>query len=205
VADREENLAKGERAFEEVLKLATTEEGWAHSTEKDGVNIYRRYVEGSDIAMMKGIARLPASADKVLALTDNLSGRKEWDELLIDAEVLQVFDEHHRIAHLKFKSPSFGVSNRDFILAYSTKKNDDGTILVSAVSTEHPHGVEVKGFVRGEILSSGYYIKPISDNESECVYIVQLNPKGWVPTMVVNLVAVKQPLVLAKMKHALSK
>jgi len=136
MADAAENIAKGAKAFEEVSKLATTDDGWTHSTDKDGVTIYRRQVEGSDIAMMKGVTKLPASVDAVLALTDNLSGRKEWDELLIEAEVLQVFDEHHRICHLKFKSPSFAVSNRDFILAYATKKNEDGTIVGT-----HPFGL----------------------------------------------------------------
>jgi hypothetical protein len=205
MTDHKTNIEKGEKAFAELLELSKTNDGWSHNADKDGVQIYKREVEGSSITMMKGIAKIKASAADILALTNNLEGRTKWDELLIEASVIETIDEHHRVCHLKFKSPSFAVSNRDFILAYADRKNEDGTYQVSAVSTTHDKGDECKGFVRGEIFSSGYYIKPIGDKECECIYIVQLDPKGWVPTMVVNLVATKQPLVLAKMREALEK
>lgn len=92
------------------------------------------------------------------------------------------------------------VSNRDFVMARAVRVNDDGSILANHVSIEHPEKGDQKGFVRGEIDVSGYYIVPKSDNSCTCYYVVQLDPKGWIPTVVVNAVASKQPLVLAKLK-----
>ena len=69
------------------------------------------------------------------------------------------------------------VYNRDFVLSKAVVRRD-GVILANHVSTTHPDAPEQKGFVRGEIYATGYYIIPVSDNESKCVYVIQLDPKG---------------------------
>merc|ERR1711941_223779 len=49
-----------------------------------------------------------------------------------------------------------------------------------------------EGFVRGMLKSSGFVIKPLDNDpvtgkpRCEITYLVQLNPMGWIPTIVVN-------------------
>ena len=69
-------------------------------------------------------------------------------------------------------------SNRDFVMSRSVKVNDDGSISANHVSVEHPEMGDQKGYVRGEIDVSGYYITPTGDNSCKCYYVVQLDPKG---------------------------
>ncbi len=69
------------------------------------------------------------------------------------------------------------VYNRDFVLSKVVVRRN-GKIIANHVSTTHDGAPEQKGFVRGEIYATGYYIIPISDNESRCVYVIQLDPKG---------------------------
>lgn len=39
------------------------------------------------------------------------------------------------------------------------------------------------GLVRAEIFTSGYIFKQIGDGVAELTYVVQADPKGWVPGM----------------------
>merc|ERR1712146_302258 len=48
-------------------------------------------------------------------------------------------------------------------------------------------------------------MKPSEDGNTIVAYVVQIDPKGWIPTAIVNAVAKKQPLVLAKMREFLAK
>lgn len=196
--------AKADEGLNKLRELSTGDEGWKADKEKEGVSIHHRYVEGSSIVMMRGKLEIPASAKAVLECTEDLETRKQWDELFIEGSNVETLDDSHQVLHFKFKSGTMMVSNRDFVMARSVRTNDDGTIVANHVSIEHPDVGENKGFVRGEIDVSGYFIEPLSDSSCRVTYVVQLDPKGWVPTAAVNLVAVKQPLVLARMKKHLA-
>jgi hypothetical protein len=76
--------------------------------------------------------------------------------------------------------------------------------MVFSQSIKHEKTPEISGFVRGELLTSGYIIEPVDgtqQKESKVTYIVQLDPKGWLPTSVVNSVAVDQPKTLASLRN----
>jgi len=152
---------------------------------------------------MRGRTDINATADEVLKCTEDLDARAKWDELFIKGSVIQDIDETHQVIHFQFKSPSMMVTNRDFVMARAVRRLEDGTILSNHRSVVHPDCGDCKGFVRGDVFESGYYIKPNGNGGCTVVYVVQIDPKGWIPTAIVNMVAKKQPLVLAKMKDHL--
>ena len=193
-----------ESSLDKLQQICSSDDGWTFVKEKDGVAIHSRYQEDNSIIMMRGSTTMPASADAVLKATEDYNARTIWDELFISGKIVHKIDDDHQIIHFSFKSPSMLVYNRDFVLSKAVVRRD-GVILANHVSTTHPDAPEQKGFVRGEIYATGYYIIPVSDNESKCVYVIQLDPKGWVPTKVVNMIATKQPMVLAKLKKHLVK
>ena len=64
--------------------------------------------------------------------------------------------------------------------------------------------------VRGEIGVAGFVIQPMpaklagrGARRCSVVYVGSLDPKGWIPTWVVNWISEKQPLCLAAMRGAL--
>jgi hypothetical protein len=68
-----------------------------------------------------------------------------------------------------------------------------------ARSVIHPQCPEVKGVTRGEILASGWLVKPRKTTPPSCVvsYVTQVDPKG-IPAAVANVVQEKQPLKYGK-------
>ena len=190
--------------MDRLKELAVSDAGWTFDKEKSGVIIAHRYQEDSPIVMLRGKTTINATIDTVLKTTEDYETRKTWDELFNSGEVLQQIDENHQIITFRFKSPSMVVTNRDFVMSRGIKKNDDGTVLSNHVSVVFPNHPEQKGYVRGEVDVSGYYFEPQGD---KCVvtYVVQIDPKGWIPSVVVNSVASKQPLILAKLRDFLEK
>eukprot|EP01084_Bolivina_argentea_P052136 95794_1 len=49
-----------------------------------------------------------------------------------------------------------------------------------------------KDRVRGHLFMAGLLFEKIDDNTSRAYYIIQLDPKGWIPTWIANLTAPQQ-------------
>ena len=191
-------VALVEASTDELEQLCVSDDGWEHPKEKKGVKIHMRSVEGTAIVMLRGVTTIPNTAEEVLAATEDLSKRKEWDELFIEGSVVEQIDADHQVLQFKFKAPSRMVYPRDFVMSRGIRRKEDGTIISNHIACEHPKAGEVKGYVRGQLRASGYHIKPNDGGGCTVTYVVQVDPKGWIPTMVVNTVAVKQPLEIGR-------
>jgi len=116
--------------------------------------------------------------------------------------------ESIRCVYYSFQSPAFPVSNRDFCVVAGERLTEDG-IFVSAVnSIERDDVPEESGFVRGVLSPSGFVITPLPNAEDgsprcEVVYLVQLDPMGWVPHWITNMVNVDQPRCINQIKDAI--
>ena len=112
---------------------------------------------------------------------------------------------------------------RDFCIIEKCQTQDDGSFIIVkfffisfscfkkknkskfARSVTHDKcETSPKGFIRGELLESGYLIKKKTPNKSEVSYLVQVDLTGM-PTNIINLIADRQPLVIAGLKEYLEK
>lgn len=80
---------------------------------------------------------------------------------------------------------AFGVSKRDYLIARKFDKREDGSVIIAQKSVvDHSLFPEQSGYVRGDLLCSGYVIKPVKKpNEttaSSChvTYVIQTDVKG---------------------------
>ena len=72
---------------------------------------------------------------------------------------------------------------------------DEDTAVSVCKSATHPDAPEKNGFtnyVRGEIFATGYYLKKTGQGKCHLTFIVQADPKGWIPTLVTEAVAADQ-------------
>lgn len=78
---------------------------------------------------------------------------------------------------------------------------DSEAFLLVAFSIDHPSCPPSPGFVRAELRSSGFIIRPLSNSSCSTVtYIIQFNAKGWLPTALSSMVSEYQPLRIAKIR-----
>ena len=210
-----------------ILDLAPDGDRWKYVKEKDGCKIYQCSEEGSPINLMKGITNGPCDFERlkknVKGETTTPLLREMFaavDPMNIDSRVLhrvRVPDDRDNtngpsiiIPWGSFRTPPI-LWNRDFVwLQFADSVEDPATgkevFLVSSTSIEREDAPNMEGtaqkYVRGAITSTGYVFRPAPTESEpkniEMTYVVRVDPAGWVPTWVINLVAADQALNAAR-------
>jgi len=182
-------------------------EGWINVGEKGGVTIYKKEQEGIPINCMKGVGIIHASPESIFNLIGDLKLVSKWDRMSDDVHVVKKIDEKTSIVYMSSKG-KFPVAPRDFCIVAARRDQPDGTIIQLSKSTLDDSVPTVSGKVRAELLTSGFVIKPTKINGyreigSLVTYVVQFDPKGWLPTFIANRIAEYQPLRIAKIRQLL--
>ncbi|KAL9651827.1 hypothetical protein ABK040_000175 [Willaertia magna] len=131
------------------------------------------------------------TAEKVLnTLWDNKNVKAISDSLIEIVELKKIGDDAEVVVH-PHKSPAFGVSKRDYLIVRKKTVKEDGTCVLAQKSiVDNQLYGEQSGFIRGDLLCSGYVIKPIAKPTetiaSSChvTYVIQTDVKGWIPDFV---------------------
>jgi len=93
------------------------------------------------------------------------------------------------------------MTSRDLVLAGSCKFTEKGEFIAVSKSVEIDACPERKGFIRADCPISGLIVTPLPNNTAGkprfyIENIIQLDPKGWVPLILVNMVMVDALVVL---------
>ena len=112
-------------------------------------------------------------------------------------EFLEKVDEyngHTWSTYSRYKSFMF-VSGRDFYNLIHWRVEDSGTILFIGGSLESTTCPPKRGLVRGELVIGGWVLRPVNGgNATEVSYVVNLDLKGKIPSIIVNQIVTKQPM-----------
>eukprot|EP01119_Soliformovum_irregulare_P022692 TRINITY_DN7819_c0_g1_i6.p1 TRINITY_DN7819_c0_g1~~TRINITY_DN7819_c0_g1_i6.p1 ORF type:complete len:696 (-),score=120.46 TRINITY_DN7819_c0_g1_i6:1265-3352(-) len=182
-------------------------EGWRSMGQKTGVVIFRKEpTPGSALYCFKGLGEIKASASAICNVCFSLKDANDWDPLFKEAQVVDTLGEWTKIINIRYQARNCLVKTaRDFCLLYHCEKTTFGGYMIVAKSVVHPGCPKQKGYIRGRVLASGFYIQPKKDEPDTCLvsYISQVD-LGELPSVVINLVAEKQPLVIAGLRKVLT-
>jgi hypothetical protein len=155
---------------------------------------------------------------KVFAVFDDIPGevmydvlhdpnyRKEWDDAMIQGYNICQLDATNDVGYYAVKTPSPS-SNRDFCNQRAWIATTSGEYIILNTSVEHPDQPPVKGFVRAFSFISGYFLRPHGDGTGcTMTYVTQSNPRGWVPSSLMNSLTAKfAPNLMEKLRVAARK
>jgi len=183
------------------------EDGWEVVGTKKDVIICRKAVTNSSIYCVRGEGTINIPIEDVYeVILEGVQNIKNWDAMFIKGEPLLNQELENgkgrcTLVSLQFKAPTALVYNRDFCTFGSVIKLEDGSFVAFSTSVESDLYPPQTGFVRGKLMVSGHYIRPLEGGKGVAItYVVQLDPMGWIPSWVANLVSTEQPLVIAQMK-----
>ncbi|XP_049850584.1 START domain-containing protein 10-like [Schistocerca gregaria] len=129
--------------------------------------------------------------------------RAEWDENMLEGYVIELLNKNSEIGYYSGKMPS-PVSNRDFCNLRSWKVfGDSKEYIIFNYSVKHDKCPEKKNFVRAQSVLSGYYIRAL-ESGCEFIYYSQSDPKGWIPSWIINFFLSKFPPKLLDKLHTVS-
>lgn len=169
--------------------------GWEKIDSKQGINVYRKEVKGSDVLGVGGTAIVNASAAKILWVLMDNAHKDEWIDKFKSAKTLETPTPLTSVQYASFDMP-FPVSDRDFVYAYEFSYDKAEHMIevdVKSVSHENAPDDETIG-VRGDIKFGKYRLYPSKDGKKTYVEVEYLaDPKGSLPTFIVNIVQKSWP------------
>jgi len=197
-----------EHSLKVLMEYASTVEGWNKVKEQDGLTLYDKAdPKGNDaLHLVKSQGSIKAPIQKCFDLINDTSmeSRKKWDQDLSFYEVKEQVTDKVLLTHVGVTAP-MPVAARDFCAIRCTTQID-GSFYIFGCSIIHSSVPEDSTgmYVRGNILVSGFYLKPIDDNQTFVANITQVDPAGWIPAWVVNLGKTKALTRLANLRALLN-
>eukprot|EP01100_Stratorugosa_tubuloviscum_P001570 TRINITY_DN1351_c2_g1_i1.p1 TRINITY_DN1351_c2_g1~~TRINITY_DN1351_c2_g1_i1.p1 ORF type:complete len:465 (-),score=208.45 TRINITY_DN1351_c2_g1_i1:169-1563(-) len=155
--------------------------------------------------IIKTQGTLPCSTEELYyyLVTDNLSARKEWEKEVLEMKVVEHITSDIKVIYSSYQAP-FPVTSREFVAIQSANTETDGSIYIYGTSINHSSCRHNSRFVRG-VVTTGYIIKPVKDdpNSSYFIRVVEIDPKGSIPTAAVRATKKKAAIMLLTLKKVI--
>jgi len=103
-----------------------------------------------------------------------------FDQYLESHKLIEDIGEGMYITELVFKK-LLVISRRETLSIIKRFSFDNGIVIMSAVSTEHPECPLKKEPVRATIYCAGWIAVPVDSNKTRAIYINSANPNGDIP------------------------
>eukprot|EP01101_Sappina_pedata_P009923 TRINITY_DN612_c0_g1_i1.p1 TRINITY_DN612_c0_g1~~TRINITY_DN612_c0_g1_i1.p1 ORF type:complete len:234 (+),score=114.72 TRINITY_DN612_c0_g1_i1:74-775(+) len=187
-ADYDQLFDKCVADFLAAADVDPNDETWNLIDEEQGISLFDKIIPDSPAHLTRAVGEFNAPVDVIAKLVaeTNVIARNVWDTEIVVYNVIKSFNENYSLILQGFRAP-FPVSSRDFSAVRCKKVIGDRIIIcgTSVITDEIP---EVEGYVRGDVLVSGFLIEPVvgKPGVSRVIGVTQLDPKGWIPTAAVN-------------------
>jgi hypothetical protein len=181
--------------------------GWNLKKKEDGVEIFLKSTPGSSNLSFKAIVEIPLGPQGLPYVINEILAvekRPEWDAMCTEAKVLESYTPYYRVTYVRMASPAAIIAPRDLCLLGRIRFEDDGGVMMLVESINHPDTPAPSGHVRARMVRGGYIFRYTKDKSAvQAMFVGCVDPCGWLPTWIANLVAWKQGLALGLFKKSL--
>jgi len=187
MAEESQFLPDTDEDFDKFVAACDSTEGWNLVHEEPGMKVWDMKADNSAINIIKLWAHFK-DVDP-LVMYDTLHDpeyRATWDEHMVEGYNIQQIDANNDVGYYSAKGIAT-VSGRDFVNQRAWRVKGDEYIIKNH-SVKHPKQPEKKGFVRAYSFMTGYLVRKSDQGGCTITYYTQTDPKGWIPTFVVNKV-----------------
>eukprot|EP01114_Cavostelium_apophysatum_P001832 TRINITY_DN11600_c0_g1_i1.p1 TRINITY_DN11600_c0_g1~~TRINITY_DN11600_c0_g1_i1.p1 ORF type:complete len:389 (-),score=79.14 TRINITY_DN11600_c0_g1_i1:37-1203(-) len=207
IREEYERIAKATLKKLVELELGGALEGWTEvdaGLQSEETYLFEKNDSNSAIACLRSETTIHRSPKALFDLMWNADFelRRRWDPELLKMEVLETITPQIQVVHRTYKAPASIIAPRDFI-ALNARWASNGSFATYGTSINHPLDRASPKYVRGRAIVTGFIFRPVEGkvNECRCIRIVQIDPKGLVPSWVVNVGKKRAAQALVRMKN----
>jgi hypothetical protein len=174
---------------------------WEKFDEEDGVRMFRRDVPGSSIVGLRGEAFVAAPIARVASVLIDRQRSTEWIDRLVKTKVIREISETESINWNHIKTPT-PLKDRDFVFkTVLTTDPANKKVRFSYYSVQDSLAPEYDAYVRGSFQSGKFELTMAERTNPDgtktpgtiVVAEVVVDPRGSVPTFIVNMVQKSWP------------
>jgi hypothetical protein len=166
--------------------------GWEKIDEESGIKVFRKEVPGSPLVAFRGECMVSAPLEKLLWVLADNTHRTEWVDRLKKSVVLETNGSTEFTVYQHFGLP-FPISDRDYVYRARATRDANGVVTLAIGSVTHPKAPATVG-VRANLIGSRYVLTPKGPDRTYVVVEIHTDPKGSVPTWLVNLIQKSWPM-----------
>jgi len=191
-AEKQRRVEDMNSLIQKVIQVAS-DPNWKLLKEKEAYKVFWMRSDESPIVFVKGEGVVDASAAEIFAFLQDMEKATSIDPMYREGKVVLDLGNKQSINYAAFNMPPL-ISARDFVFHGVDVILENGVGLSVGKSVELDELPPRSGFVRASINTTGYIYTPLADDPSKCFvqYVVNVDPKGWLPTWIVNMAAADQ-------------
>jgi len=197
-----ENMIKG---LVEAVDSPVGQNGWVGDADLLGLKVAKRTTKDSPLQSIRGSGTIKYNMKAMIPKYRIWEEYKKWDTMFIDGKHIEKKTEgdiDYEIVMQQYRSPPM-IANRDVALFGVIKFLEDGRWVAAYKSVVTDKIPVDPNYVRAEVMASGFVMKLLGEDLVEVTYVVQMDPKGWLPTWAINATAAEQAKVVANMRTVL--
>lgn len=178
---------------------------WEPVYADENLSVQRRDYAGSELDEIKGVVRVKATLNAVMALLKDAQFNREWVYRSGGASILQDSGYAQAYVYGVVDAP-FPMSDRDTVVRFDYQQ-DPVTKEITISITNFPDFIPAKAeLIRVPRIGGYWKLKPEADGWVEVTYQVYGDPGGWIPVWIANRAAVVSVQeTLRNMKSAVSR
>jgi len=188
-----------------LVSNGITAQEWKFIKERDGIKIYTRNDENSEVKSFKGVADFQTTMEKMSRLIGRVESFEWWDEDVSEIKVLDYKEEEYIKYYVVYDVP-WPLTDRDLcVKALITNDPLTGKRMVRATALEGAVP-EKADKVRIKNYWQQWTMEPLGNGLVHVVLEGSVDPAGHIPTWIVNMVITDTPLnIMTKARNVVEK
>jgi len=171
-------------------------DGWEPNGAADGVTMWKRKHQDSEIYAMKGqkVFRQPISKIISAIEDEDLEQKKRWIDMIAEFKMISKPGDPLGMAYEYFNMP-WPTQDRDLVVVGKrTIDREKRQVFFDVSSVEHPdYPPGSNKRVRMELTLNRFTMTMLDDQTTDVTVEVHMDPKGWLPSWLVNLINRRWP------------
>jgi hypothetical protein len=167
-------------------------QAWNLRTDENGVKIYTRGIEGSNVQEFKGEVTVKSNISGILALIDSVPEYPKWMRNCIESKRLKKISNASGYTYYVIKAP-WPVSDRDACTFYNVTQDTNSLIVTIALKAVKDYLPQKEGRVRIPSLKGSWQLIPVSKGVTKIIYQVHCDIGGLVPAVIINAYITETP------------
>ena len=176
-----------------VKAQSNKETSWTLRKELEGIQVFERYSDSSDIPELKVITHVKSTLGGLVYLANNIPHYPSWVFQCKEGILISKQSELEFIYINRSEFP-WPLTDRDVVFACSTFQ-EKKSLIVYSTSVAKPEVIpENSDYIRVKEATSNWSFKPLKDGTVQVEYFIHVDPEGRIPTFIINWAADLGPI-----------
>lgn len=176
-----------------LTTAARAEAPWEPVSNKNGITVDRRAVDGSKLKEFRGRGTIEAPLASILAVFSDVDHAVEWMDSCRASSVVEDGGDRDKVVYNRTRA-RWPVWDRDAVLGNHVYFDAaEGRVRLEFSTVTDDKMPPQKGVVRMPYLRGHWYLWPETATRTRVEYQVHANPGGSLPDWVVNMVSKQIP------------